>query len=444
MDDDRFSFWLSMAARDRSVRARMAPELGRAGFWNRAGRQSNFLGVKFGRGAGVGRVLASSMPRNGLTRRVLTRTRIVRVWRGYNSTAVKTHLRYLVRSRADDGRQLTLYGADDVRDAAKFARDCQEDRHQFRMVVAAADACEYEDLRPLIQRTMMQAAKDLRTRLDWVAADHFDTANPHTHVVIRGVDDCGYDLVIAREYINHGFRARAAELIALDLGLTLDVVSNSSKNRRLDIMRERVTAIDRDILAARDGQGRVTSDHPDRWEQAARAGRLHVLGTMGLAHAEHDGRWFVQPNLLQRLERIEWRNSMERSRDLAASTEVAPIEAQSSDRAKRQQDTDGLGRAGASKEISDSSLLESGSDPHLYHLEPAYEASHSALGVARSSLRFISSVSRLKMDPQDRAVQTIGLDRAVKPERVGDGRAASVGQMIQLGSGGPEQRHDMD
>jgi hypothetical protein len=376
----------------------------------------------------------------------MTRTRIVRVWRGYNSTAVKTHLRYLVRSRADAGRQFTLYGADDVRDVTKFARDCREDRHQFRMVVAAADACEYDDLRPLIRRTMMQAARDLRTRLDWVAADHFDTANPHTHVVIRGVDDRGYDLVIAREYINHGFRARAAELIALDLGPTLDVVSNASKNRRLDIMRERVTAIDHDILAARDGQGRVTSDHPDRREQAARAGRLHVLGTMGLAHAEHDGRWFVQQNLLQLLEQIEWRNSMERSRDRAASTEIAPIGAQSGDRAKRDQDTDGLGHAGARKEISDSSLLESGSDLHSYHLELAYKASHSALGPSRSSLGFISSssVSKSKMDSRDRADQANGLDRAAKLERVGDGRAASVGQMIQLGLGGPEQRHDMD
>jgi hypothetical protein len=444
MDDDRFSLWLSMAARDRSVRTRMAPELGRAGFWNRAGRHSNFLGVKFGRGAGVGRVLASSMPRNGFIRRVLTRTRIVRVSRGYNSTAVETHLRYLVRSRADAGRQLTLYGADGARDAAEFARACREDRHQFRMVVAAADACEYEDLRPLIQRTMMQAARDLRTRLDWVAADHFDTANPHTHVVIRGVDDHGYDLVIAREYINHGFRARAAELIALDLGPTLEVGSNASKNRRLDIMLERVTAIDRDILAMRDGQGRVTSDHPDRWEQAARAGRLHVLATMGLAHAEHDGRWFVQPNLIQRLEQIERRNRMERSRDRAVSTELAPVEGKNGDRAKREKNTDDRSYAGGSQQMSDYSIFEISGNPNLCHLESVYKLSPCMLGLPRLSLGFKSSVSRSTMDPQDRGDQLIGLDRAAKSERAGDGRAASVGQTIQLGLGAPERRHDTE
>ncbi|WP_370175843.1 hypothetical protein [Sphingobium abikonense] len=39
-----------------------------------------------------------------------------------------------------------------------------------------------------------------------------------THIMLRGVDESGENLIIAREYIAHGFRERAAELATVDLG----------------------------------------------------------------------------------------------------------------------------------------------------------------------------------------------------------------------------------
>ncbi len=65
---------------------------------------------------------------------------------------------------------------------------------------------------------MRQMESDLGTKLDWVAADHFNTGHPHSHIVVRGKDDQGKDLVIARDYIAHGIRARASELITRELG----------------------------------------------------------------------------------------------------------------------------------------------------------------------------------------------------------------------------------
>src|SRR3546814_5524701 len=69
---------------------------------------------------------------------------------------------------------------------------------------------------------MTQMEADLGTRLDWVAVDHFNTAHPHTHIMLRGVDDTGQNLIIAREYISHGIRERAAALVTLDLGPRTD------------------------------------------------------------------------------------------------------------------------------------------------------------------------------------------------------------------------------
>ena len=60
--------------------------------------------------------------------------------------------------------------------------------------------------------------RDLGTRLDWVAVDHWNTDNPHIHVLIRGRADDGKDLVISRDYITQGFRERAAERVTFELG----------------------------------------------------------------------------------------------------------------------------------------------------------------------------------------------------------------------------------
>src|SRR3546814_4610675 len=67
------------------------------------------------------------------------------------------------------------------------------------------------DLKAFTRELMDDMAGDLGTRLDWVAVDHWNTDNPHIHVLVRGVDETGADLVIDRDYIREGMRARAEE-----------------------------------------------------------------------------------------------------------------------------------------------------------------------------------------------------------------------------------------
>ena len=74
------------------------------------------------------------------------------------------------------------------------------------------------DLRAFTRELMKDAERDLGTKLEWVAVDHWNTDNPHVHVLVRGRADDGRDLVISRDYISEGFRQRAAERVALELG----------------------------------------------------------------------------------------------------------------------------------------------------------------------------------------------------------------------------------
>jgi hypothetical protein len=151
-----------------------------------------------------------------------------------------------------------------------------------------------------------------------VAVDHYDTATPHSHIVIRGVDDGGKDLIIAREYLYYGLSQRASALVALDLGPELAGENDRAKLLQVEISSERPTGIDRDLLDSMDGHGRVSHNHVDRWRQAERAGRIRTLESLGLAHSDGHGLWYLQPDLIERLGEIEWRNRITRARSLSA------------------------------------------------------------------------------------------------------------------------------
>src|SRR6516162_10768476 len=108
--------------------------------------------------------------------------------------------------------------ASDTADERAFAERCEDDRHHFRFIISPEDGAELGDLKTFTRELMLDVEKDLGTRLDWVAVDHWNTDNPHVHVLIRGRADDGRDLVISRDYISRGFRARAAERVTLELG----------------------------------------------------------------------------------------------------------------------------------------------------------------------------------------------------------------------------------
>ena len=96
-----------------------------------------------------------------------------------------------------------------------FLDRSEKDPHQFRFIVSAEDSARLADLKPFVRDLLSQMERDLDTKLDWVAVDHFNTGHPHTHIVIRGRDENSGDLVMARDYIAHGVRARAQALLDL-------------------------------------------------------------------------------------------------------------------------------------------------------------------------------------------------------------------------------------
>lgn len=289
-----------------------ATNLARGGAFSGAGRRG-FSGSHTGRGAGVGRVLAS---RGGATaygqRRVIIKSRIVKL-AGKGVAGAAAHLRYLQRDGTTrEGEPGALYGRDsDTVDGKEFRERATGDRHQFRFIVSPEDGADYDDLKPLTRRLMARVEEDLGTKLDWVAVDHFNTGHPHTHIVVRGKDHLGADLVIARDYLTIGIRERAAELVDLDLGPRS--IRDVERTLRAEVEQERLTSIDRSLLRGI-GEDRVVEAHgPNAFDQALRAGRLAKLGKLGLAEPVGAGRWRLAEGFDDTLRRMGERGDIIRT-----------------------------------------------------------------------------------------------------------------------------------
>ncbi|PZU58169.1 relaxase/mobilization nuclease RlxS [Sphingomonas sp. VDB2] len=288
-----------------------------------------FSGTRIGRGAGVGRLLAS---RGGHAssnrRRVIVKASIVRL-AGKGASAAAAHLRYLQRDGTTrEGERGTLYGRDaDTVDGKAFGERGSGDRHQFRFIVSPEDGDQYDDLKPLTRRLMDRMEEDLGTRLDWVAVDHFNTGHPHTHIVVRGKDGRGADLVIARDYMTTGIRERAAELVDLDLGPRTD--REIAQALRAEVEQERLTSIDRVLLKGADADLVVATNGCDAFDQTLRAGRLAKLSRLGLAEPLGAGRFRLAPDIAETLRALGERGDIVRTmqREFSrAATERAVVD----------------------------------------------------------------------------------------------------------------------
>src|SRR5512145_232699 len=256
------------------------------------------------RGMGAGLRAAAGLMAPG-TRRVIVKARYTRIVAG-DLGAARAHLKYIVRDgvtrEVAPGR---LYDANgDDADGGAFLDRSEKDPHQFRFVVSADEGARLADLKPFIRDLLAQMERDLDTKLDWVAVDHFNTGHPHTHIVIRGRDRNGEDLVMARDYISHGVRARAQALITLELGPETEV----ERVQKLfnEVGQERLTRLDRSLIArAKEGILVISAaEEADPVQQTLRVGRLKTLERLGLAKERQQGIWALDAGAERKLRQL--------------------------------------------------------------------------------------------------------------------------------------------
>ncbi|MCQ4291879.1 relaxase/mobilization nuclease and DUF3363 domain-containing protein [Pseudomonas stutzeri] len=276
-------------------------------------------GSRLGRGHTAARFAGAKL--TPMSRRVTIKTLLVNQ-RNASPQSLAKHLRYIERDGAGrDGEPGRAYGPQtDDADLDAFKERAADDRHHFRFIVSPEDGAELDDLRTYTRHLVNRMESDLGTGLDWVAVDHWNTDNPHAHLIVRGRDDIGKDLIIAGDYIAHGFRHRAAELATEWLGPRTELEIQQTLQREAE--QERWTSLDR-TLQREAGEGRVQIERFNeprlQRQRLLLIGRLQRLQRLGLADEVEPGTWVVHVDTEKTLRALGERGDIIRTMQRAMS-----------------------------------------------------------------------------------------------------------------------------
>ncbi|HEX4708968.1 DUF3363 domain-containing protein [Phenylobacterium sp.] len=267
-------------------------------------------------------VLRAAQTRSGRSFRLDVRQRVIvkaLVSRHAGSGAVRgaalaRHVSYLARSGAGaEGAAPEFFDrAEDAVDAATQTGAWAGDRHHFRFIISPEHGDRIADLKGYVREMMTRVSADLgEPKLEWIATCHFDTDQPHAHVLVRGRRADARDLVIPRDYVGYGFRARAQE-VAQEL---LGDLSRADAERRIwrETEADRFTGFDRRLLQAADAD-RTVEDGIGRsgaWAALSR-GRLRHLERLGLA-TRKGRRYQLDAELETRLRTLQIRKDVIRT-----------------------------------------------------------------------------------------------------------------------------------
>ncbi len=230
---------------------------------------------------------------------------------GGGAGSLMRHALYVERDGAGrEGDPVQVFDRDlDRADGAAFVERCEGDRRHFRVIISPEHGAAIDDLKGYTRDLMRTVESDLDTRIDWIAAEHHDTGHAHVHLLMRGVRADGRDLVIPRSYVSHGFRERAE-------GLATELLGPRLEPDRADRMvrQERLTELDRELVARARGHEVAMSALPDDGVRAARlVQRLNRLEELGLAEPARAGVWRLDTELEEKLIRLGDRRDRERA-----------------------------------------------------------------------------------------------------------------------------------
>ena len=255
------------------------------------------------------------------SRRVIVKVSLVKMG-AYGTGAQRHHLNYIGRDTAGiDGEKVHLFSREEtIADTDAFYERGKDDPHQFRIIVSAEDGKELQDLKILTHDLMREMEIDLDTKLDWVAANHYDTSRPHTHIVLRGVRDDGQKLIIPREYISYGIREAAEELLTNELGPIKQI--HYAQRVAMQIRQERYTSLDKNLLTK--SVESVVDLKRSRlaemdWQNRFESQRAKFLNELGLAEKVGQNKWRLDDNLERTLRRMGERGDIIRTYQRALS-----------------------------------------------------------------------------------------------------------------------------
>jgi len=253
----------------------------------------------------------------------------------------KAHGHYIARDSATKGGHPAAAGFDATRANVNIAATLDTwqragDERIFKIIVSP-EFGERLNLQDQTRQLLARMEKDLGTRLEWVAAAHFNTEHPHVHVALRGKDQTGSALRLARDYIRSGIRFHAENLATEALGFRTE--RDAEEAQRREITQGRFTTLDRVIQRSNDNQSTsfvmrtdLTAPGLSDRERILRqnlSARLTHLEKMGLASPIAPQQWAVRSDfetILRTLQRSSDRQKMLAAHGVLLSDPRLPFE----------------------------------------------------------------------------------------------------------------------
>ena len=252
---------------------------------SKSGRGSAMFG-KGTRGGNPARGRRAAATRNrGLSaRRVIVKARVIK-----NSPSGRKvaglHIKYIQRDGVgkdeEKGRLFSKKGQEILAD--DLTKTITGEKHQFRFIISPEDGHDI-DLEKFTKDLMNQAEIDTGQKLIWGAASHYNTDNPHIHIVVRGIDEFGDQVWLDREYISRGLRNRASEIITRELGCRTEIEIDQALTN--EITKERYTVLDRQLDHRTINNQVIFADYdmndPGRFTDSRLMSRVEKLKEVGL------------------------------------------------------------------------------------------------------------------------------------------------------------------
>jgi type IV secretory pathway VirD2 relaxase len=236
-----------------------------------------------------------------LARRCVLKIHYVKM-NAYGQKAARLHLSYIERDGVErDGSKGQLFDAHGLVDREKFIEPMKGEERQFRFILAPEDGLEL-DLQQYTRDLVAQMEKDLGRHLSWAAVCHYNTDQPHVHIVVRGLDRDGQDLTIPKDYIQRGLRDRASELATNELGPRNEF--DLDRQLTKEVVQERFTSLDRRLENLVDRSGKLELEQlgaGDRKVNTRLLGRLQVLERLRFARQPSPKAWQLEEGWQQKL-----------------------------------------------------------------------------------------------------------------------------------------------
>jgi len=256
----------------------------------------------------------------------------------------KAHGRYIARDSATAREGVKETGFSEHSDSVDIATSLDSwqkagDERFFKLIISPEFGSQL-DLAKHTREIVARMEKDLNTKLEWVAAAHFNTDHPHVHLALRGRNDRGETLRLDRSYVKSGIRKHAQELATNQIGYRTGTQVLDSQKK--EVAQHRYTSLDTLIakqqrpkndlwfeIRQKDATGPEIFDSPQEERARLLTSRLRTLAKMGLANRLQNDSWEVRKDfeqVLRAMQKAQDRQKLLAKHGTLSSDERLPVE----------------------------------------------------------------------------------------------------------------------